>query len=333
MQTKTLSELPAPPNEFAHFTWRPISRDDIPMLEALSRANQEVDGREAFQSAAAYEQIFQILGENITTDTIVAVTPDNAVAAIGLSFIPPSASEHRASLTASVHADYRKQGLGTYLMTWMQARARQMFEAFDDGLPRSFSCNTRSSLNDRIDLFRNNGFSPVRYFNHMQRDLDVIPEKTLDASLKFVTWTEDCDVELMNAVEVAFAEHWGMPSMTHETWKARMTGTHRFRPDLTYLVMDGDAIAGFLLTDVDADRNEQTDIPEAIMEVIGVLPEYRGRGIASAVMAHTMNAYKAQGFKRTALDVDTENVTNALRLYEKMGFEAVRTNVQFEKQA
>lgn len=333
MQNNPVTELPAPPAKIAHFTWRPVSRNDIPMLEALSQANQEVDGREAVQTAAAFEQIFQILREKIQTDTLVAVMPEGGIAAIGLIMLPPSNKEHRAMLTASVHADYRKQGLGTYLMVWMQARARQMFDTLDDDLPRRFSCNTRINLADRIDLFRNNGFTPVRYFNHMARDLDDIPEKPLADSLSFKTWTEDRDIDLMNAVGVAFAEHWGMPVMTHEMWKARMTGTHRFRPDLTYLVMDGDTIAGFLITDVDDDRNAQTGVPEAIMEVIGVMPAYRGRGIASALMAHAMNAYDALNFKRTVLDVDTENVTNALQLYEKMGFEAVRTNVQFEKAA
>jgi ribosomal protein S18 acetylase RimI-like enzyme len=44
-----------------------------------------------------------------------------------------------------------------------------------------------------------------------------------------------------------------------------------------------------------------------------------------------MHAFKAEGLQHAMLGVDTENLSGALRVYERVGFGPVKRFVQFEK--
>ncbi|MFC5500228.1 GNAT family N-acetyltransferase [Caenimonas terrae] len=52
---------------------------------------------------------------------------------------------------------------------------------------------------------------------------------------------------------------------------------------------------------------------------LGLIPEYRGRGIGAALMAEALERAWAKGFTRIELTVRTDNV-RAKRLYEGLGF-------------
>jgi len=182
---------------------------------------------------------------------------------------------------------------------------------------------------DRIALFERNGFQAMRYSYQMQRSLgDLIQEKPLPAGLRWVQWTPDLDLLLMNAFNVAFKEHWGLQTMNEEAWREFFTGVPQFRGDLTYLAMEADDITGFCVNWVEGGKDTQ----EGWIEAIGVIPAWRGRGIASALLVKSLQLFQASDLKRAALDVDAENPTGALRLYEKLGFQVARESIHFVKQ-
>ena len=59
---------------------------------------------------------------------------------------------------------------------------------------------------------------------------------------------------------------------------------------------------------------------EAYVAYVGTLPAYRGRGLATRLLAHTLRACRDAGFCTSSLDVDTENPTGALGIYERAGY-------------
>ena len=64
---------------------------------------------------------------------------------------------------------------------------------------------------------------------------------------------------------------------------------------------------------------------------MNVIPSWRGQGIVSALLVHTMLRFLAAGMERAALAVDTQNPTGALSLNENLGFMAVKRNNQLYK--
>jgi ribosomal protein S18 acetylase RimI-like enzyme len=71
---------------------------------------------------------------------------------------------------------------------------------------------------------------------------------------------------------------------------------------------------------------------EGWIEAIGVIPAWRGRGIASALLVKSLHSFQAEGLERAGLDVDAENPTGALGLYQKHGFRVAKESIHFVKQ-
>jgi len=277
-------------------------------------------------------QIFEILGERVETNTVAVTAADGSLAAIAFILTRLSDEEFLAMIDGLVHVDYREKGLGSYLLGWMESRARDEYAKTDQVVPLVIRTSCADHLQESINLFESHGYNATRYSYKMQRDLtQLIADVPLPEGLRLAGWSESLDQPMMAAFNDAFRGQWGLPEMNAELWRQFFTGVPQFRGDLTYLVLAGETIAGFCLNWVDQTRNEQSGIQEGFIEAIGVIPEWRGKGIASSLLLHTMREFLAAGMERAALDVDTQNPTGALRLYEKLGFEAVKRTITFTK--
>ena len=73
---------------------------------------------------------------------------------------------------------------------------------------------------------------------------------------------------------------------------------------------------------------DETEAGEYYLDSLGVLPEYRGKGIASQLVLSICNKAKSLGHQRVGLIVDEEN-PQAERLYSAIGFECVGKRVFF----
>ena len=60
--------------------------------------------------------------------------------------------------------------------------------------------------------------------------------------------------------------------------------------------------------------------------------EFRGRGVAQALLADAMRRFAAAGMDKASLDVDSENPTGALALYAKRGYVAVNSSMAWDKE-
>lgn len=73
---------------------------------------------------------------------------------------------------------------------------------------------------------------------------------------------------------------------------------------------------------------DETETGECYLDSVGVLPEFRGRGVGRALVAAFCDKVFADGYGRVGLMVDYEN-PNAERLYTSLGFERVGTKLFF----
>ena len=65
--------------------------------------------------------------------------------------------------------------------------------------------------------------------------------------------------------------------------------------------------------------DRETNTQEFHFESLAVLPQHRGRGIATALINEVKKLYEASGCKRLTLAVETDN-QEAITLYQKLGF-------------
>jgi GNAT superfamily N-acetyltransferase len=77
-------------------------------------------------------------------------------------------------------------------------------------------------------------------------------------------------------------------------------------------------------------RQEYGDPGCGWISTLGVLPDRRGWGIGTALLTDAPAAFKARSLPRGGLDVDVENESGALRLYERAGMHAVERQETWE---
>jgi ribosomal protein S18 acetylase RimI-like enzyme len=157
----------------------------------------------------------------------------------------------------------------------------------------------------------------------------------LPAGLRLTTYAEapELDARVMDAFNDSFRDHWSFEPITAHDWQQFMIGRSVFRPDLTYLVLDGDEVAAFSLNRVDPEETARQGYSAGWIGTLGTRRGWRKRGLASTLLVEGMRAFKAEGLEFAALGVDAHNPTGALGLYESLGFVSYKTTVAYEKEA
>jgi ribosomal protein S18 acetylase RimI-like enzyme len=303
---------------------RPLERTDTASLSALLEQSAKVSGSDE----PSYEGVAQILdrfGARLVTDSLVVLSEAEEPIAVALVFLPPaSGDDEGASLLGVVRPDHYEQGLGTAVLSWMERRVCMAREANDSLLSIRMSCDPTNLA--RLRLFEQHGFKPVRYSFKMQTPL-VSPfvEPSIPSELALVPWQGTWSESARSAFNRAFKGHWGLPTISEEMWKSRFVEVPQFRPALSWLVVHESEVVGLSVNWLPPDASQ------GWIEAIGVVPEWRGRGVEDAMMARSLNTFLEHGLTKAALDVDTQNPTGALQLYEKVGFTAAKREAIFVK--
>jgi ribosomal protein S18 acetylase RimI-like enzyme len=148
----------------------------------------------------------------------------------------------------------------------------------------------------------------------------VPPIPAAPAGLAVAPYARQRDEAVRRAHCEAFADHWGATPPDAARWSRRFTGARAFRPDVSWLVLDGEDVAAYLLSYFWEADAAATGVREAFVGQLGVRSAWRRRGLGGLLLATALRSYRAAGYERAVLTVDTENPTGALGLYERAGF-------------
>jgi len=306
------------------FKARPLKDLDAAFLHGLLRQSAEETGASA-PPIEGITQILNRLGERLRTDSLVILSETDEPLAAALVFLPPASGDNDvASLLGVVRPDHYQQGIGTSLLDWMERRVCRAHETDDSLRFMRMSCDPNNQA--RVRLFKQHGFTPVRYSFKMEKTLSSsIDEPAIPSELSLLPWSDEWHETARKAFNQAFEGHWGLPTIDAEMWMSRFVGVPQFRTDLSWLVIHGSEVVGLCVNWVPPGN------AYGWIEAIGVVPAWRSRGIADAMMARALNAFLDNGLTKVALDVDSGNLTGALQLYEKVGFAAVKREAIFTK--
>ncbi len=328
----TIPSLPQPPR-LPGITWRAADAADAPALHRFLLAIDVADDRHWTGSLAETEQMFQDGDSDPPTDTLMAFTPDGEVIAYAWVFTPGRGERKwRSFLRGSVHPAHRGRGLGSFVLSWGEARGRQVLAERPGDKPRLLRTFCQDSEQDRKALFARHGFQPIRYFYEMSRDLQQpIAPALLPDSLRLRPWTAAHDEGAYTAFNDAFLDHWGFDPVSREAWELWYTGNPGFRRDLSFVVLDGSQVVGLSLNLVELELNARSGRNEAWIGDLAVRRPWRKRGLATALLNHSMRAFAAAGLDYATLGVDTENPTGALGVYERVGFTPRKRTIAYGK--
>ncbi len=220
--------------------------------------------------------------------------------------------------------EWSRRGIGRAMLHQGETYLREVAATQLDTGPRYFQSFVADTEVGADALLRSEGYQIVRNFYEMVRpDLDNIPDLPLPDGLEVRPATPDQYRAIGAALNEAFRDHWGHSETTEEEHERWLNSPH-FQPHLWQVAWAGDEVAGMVLPYIDADENAHFKRLRGWPDPIGVRRPWRRRGLASALIARSLRVLKEHGMTEAALGVDTENLSGALRVYERLGFQAVK---------
>ena len=250
--------------------------------------------------------------------------------AYGLVWHRPSGERlERSYLQGLVDPSFRGQGIGRHLLGWEIERARERLAATDPSLPKHIQVDEWDWIEDAHRLYKSMGFQPVRYFTDMIRTIDEPVAVNEIDGVRIVPFDRSLDEQVRTAWNESFSDHWRSTPLDQDAYRHRVEeeGTSG---ELSFLAAAGDEVVGLSLNAHFPEDEEVIHRREGWIEILGVKPEWRGRGIARALIQTSINAFVAAGFTHAALNVDTENRSGAHGLYTNLGFEPFAGTITHE---
>lgn len=316
----------------AGLSWRPVTPADVPALHALARAAEEVDQpAERYAVEDIEDEVFAGSWHDPERDTVAAFDADGTARAFGkVTVFPGDTRSVRAFCWGWVHPAARGGGLGRALLDWQVRAAREKVAAHPVPAPARAVVHVDEHVAVTRRLLERSGFTEARWHIEMTRTLDgELPAAPPDDGLTLVPFTSELSEAVRLAHNESFADHWGSEPRTREAWEQSMVGGRWFRPEWSFVVLDGAEVAGYTLASGYEPDWAAAGYRFGWTDLVGVRPAWRGRGVAATLLAASMAAFRAGGMERAELSVDSENAYGALGLYERLGYRASRRQITY----
>lgn len=264
-------------------------------------------------------------------DLIIAELDGEVVGYIRLANRLDIDGTHVYFLSMPIVPEWREKGIDRALLRAAEARAREIQAGYEDGSSGIFSMDAHNIETDLKQLLESEGYEAVRYEFEMETpDLENIPDAPLPEGLEVRPAVPAEYMKIIRASVEAFRDEWGAVEMSDADIE-RWLKNPQHQPELWVVAWDGSEVAGSILNFIKHDYNERTGRRLGYTEFISVGRPWRKRGLARAMLARSMHVLKEAGMTQTALGVDTENLSGALRLYEGMGYRVVSGGTTYRK--
>jgi mycothiol synthase len=313
-------------------TWRPARIDDLDAIADVVREMGLADHPNYVESKEEVEEILTFSWVDLSVDTRVALDADGTIVAFGLVDLAPTAEDFvRSTLQGGVVPRARGRGIGRALLAWQEQRALQQLASSELTLPGWIQLYADDRATASVRLIERSGFAAVRWFRGMDHLLgEDIPPIALPDGLELRQLTPELAEQAWIAKNDSFRDHWGSQLTPREAWDTMMT-MDIMRLDLSWAAIDGDRIAGLVMTFVNEDDWELAGYSSGYIGLVGVIRDWRRKGIAPSLLATAMQSFRQAGLQRACLDVDSENPSGADSLYTGMGFFETSRSMAFTK--
>lgn len=313
--------------------WRPLTAADGSALFTLIRAIETVEKTPRRHSKFEVDELLAGEWKDLEADSLGGFDDTGSLRAYALVEIRPGdTTTVRAFLRGGVHPVWRGRGLGPALLSWMEGRGRQKLAASGKELPARLAVYVDEAARDQRQLYAAAGFSPVRWYTEMRRDLRApLPSLDVPEGIEVLRWSPELGERVRQAHNRAFADHWGSEPHTAQTWAEK---TSHAAAEWSFVAVDSSSSGEAEVVAYVISSRHEHDWPvlgytSGFTEYLGVPPRWRGRRLGVAMLARAMRAYREDGMQYACLSVDTDNPSGAHGLYRRLGYETTHGEVLY----
>lgn len=291
----------------AGYRHRPYGPEDVDVIQDMVAACERARLGHAETDRDEIAADLARPGLDPERDTVLVSAPDGAPA--GRAWV------NRRS-EVDVHPAHRGRGLGTALLDWVDARARESGTArVVQVVPDDDTAATA--------LVRSRGYRPLVTSWLLGIELPSepgIPEPPAGVTVR--PFADGDGPAVHTLTEDAFDE-WQERRRDYDEWALMTVGRATFAPELSPLAFDGGELVGAVLS------LDVPDSAEGYVERVAVRSDQRHRGIARLLLRHAFRGAYRRG--RRGCTLWTHSDTGALALYERVGMAVRRSSTVHRK--
>ena len=292
---------------------RPVKEDVGALLEMLRTCDLAERGI-IRTTESELREMWEFPGHDPARDAWLVIAPGGQIAAF--AFVGHIAPISRLFLDLRVHPDYTGQGLYDYLLELSLEHARTFIHEAQEGVRVSLDVGFVEKNTEMRQAAERAGLKHVRSNWLMQIDMDEPPAQPVwPEGIELRPFSPDLLHAVYEADNEAFRDHWGRVPIDFETWQLFSYKREDFDSTLWFLAFAGEEIAGFALCSY--------ELGEAWVGELGVRRPWRRKGLGLAFLHHAFGEFYRRGIRKVVLNVDSQNLTGATRLYTRAGMRAV----------
>jgi mycothiol synthase len=233
------------------------------------------------------------------------------------------AAVNRAILECMIHPHHRKNGIATKLM----GRTLRHVEA--SSIKVAQVCISEVNLPGKTLALRL-GFKFIRHFYELKLDLNKIRLPNLEPSQYVIRSLGPDEADKLTHIQNrAFADSWGFNPNTSDEIAYRIN-LSSCSPRNIMMVYHKNQPIGYCWTRIFTEEGSAAGIVKGDVHMLGVDPDYRGKGIGRDVLLSGLANLKRAGVSIVNLSADGEDPV-ARGLYESVGFEVCSRNEWYER--
>jgi len=228
--------------------------------------------------------------------------------------------------------EWRDKGVRECLFHHNEDHIRRMAKIDGKEEASVFELWTNDAENQWKSIVLDNGYRPVQHELDLIRGLDTIQEFPLPEGIQ----VRPVDPSHYEAIREANREAWKRDwNFSKEDWNEEyfraFMKKSAFQPQLWQVAWKGDLLAGMVLNYIIDEENMQLGTKRGHTENVFVREQFRGIGLARALLSRSFRVLKDRGMEEAMLSAEIENPHGALRLYEGMGFKVVNHLTWYQK--
>lgn len=221
------------------------------------------------------------------------------------------------------------RGIGAFLLGRATDRA-QRAAAANPELPVVLRTTLVDPLPETVAWFTARGLEPERHLLQLRIDLTTdLPHPHWPHGTRGVRADAVAVPAVHGALVESFADHHLGVTDDLDTWQELAVERGRIQLWASVVALDDeDTPIGVALGHVGGEGDPGLGV---IVE-LGVVPAWRGRGLATALLRASFQRFAGLGVQRVGLEVDDVTLDGALRLYQRAGMEVVHHTVVLRRE-
>ncbi|MGF9965676.1 GNAT family N-acetyltransferase [Bacillus rhizoplanae] len=258
-------------------------------------------------------------GIDVSKSSYVVINEEEKIIGYGIL----TGNERQFPSAVLIDPDYIDQGIEYSLWSRLEKRATELVESSSH---LNGTIVTQANNNYEEKILQEACFTPTRIWWGMGIELKSnvpLPLWSKDITVRhYIPGTDD--EKVYQAFNEAFADHWNSHPSTLEEFLKR-TEREGFHPTLWSLAMHGDEVVGFIFSKKGVGN-------KAEITHLGVRRSRRKQGLGLALLHHAFSQLHQEGITKVHLNVDSENITGAPRVYQTAGMKVQSKFVRFDKE-